>query len=71
MNWKDNVVSEQVVGSGVALSSAVKEVFEGQRSGNTYMCLVYYVLFQWLREALEHSSKDILETVQALIFNQP
>lgn len=68
---EEDVLVEQVDGSGFKLSCTAKESYEMLKHAMKFMCLVHYVPFLRLLEAMEQSNEYILEKLQAVMCNSP
>lgn len=62
---EEEVVMQNVVGSGTELSLTVRLVFKDLRPALKSLCFEYDVPSHWLLEAVKHSSRDIFHGVLA------
>lgn len=63
----EDVVAKNPNGIGVKLSSAGRDAYGELQIDMMYVCMLYFVPFQRLLEAVEQSGKDISEGVYAVI----
>lgn len=68
---EEDVVVEEVDGSGIELSSAAKEPYKVLKRAMKPMGYVYDFRFQWLLKAVEQSGADIFEGLQAVMYKPP
>lgn len=65
---KQDVVAEKVDGSSFEKSFTGRESYEVLKRAMNSVCLVYYVQFQKLLEAMEQFGEDIIRGMQSVVF---